>query len=112
MDAIFKNYLTELFPSTNRVDGVGIVSALGTLGPLLSPFILLLSREQSTWYIIYIILTLFNLLVLFCLSLLPETANFALPQTVKDAVQASKDRRRNSAVKTLIFNSNIFSTTG
>ena len=111
-DTVFKQYLTELFPSTNRVDGVGIVGSIGTVGPLLAPFILILSRNPSLWYIIYIFITVINFIILFCLSLLPETANFSLPQTVIDAVAATKDTRRNSAVQALIMNSNILTTIG
>ena len=108
-----KSVLTEKKPLNDE----DIWTYLPHSSPLQFVWLLILSltgffNGAISQIFIYIFITVINFMILFCISLLPETANFSLPQTVIDAVAATKDRWRNSAVQALIMNSKVLTTIG
>ena len=61
------------------------------------------SRDDNYWYVVWICILLLDFSAILALLLLPETANFSLPNNVIDAVKASKDQERNTVIKKLIL---------
>ena len=100
---IFFVYLPEIFPTSVRVSGIGVVSVISRGGGILAPQLVHMARSPNTWYIAYLIFIVLSIIAFFATIFLPETAKYSLPNNVADATLASKHPDRNLAIKSLII---------
>ncbi|GAB6030219.1 hypothetical protein CHUAL_005894 [Chamberlinius hualienensis] len=106
---------TELSPTTVRSSIFGAVNTTGRLGLVCLPFLLLLG--DYVWkQLPFVIFALFSLLSAFLFTLLPETKNMVIPNTIEESVNfkiykfKSKNRKdidepKNLEVATSLINS-------
>ncbi|XP_029020617.3 uncharacterized protein LOC114864097 [Betta splendens] len=83
-------YTLELYPTVMRQNGLGYCSFLARIGVSICPLIMLL---EDVWEALPgLLFSLFTLLSGFSASLLPETRNIRLPETIEEVEQT---RRRS-----------------
>ncbi|XP_059196834.1 solute carrier family 22 member 7-like [Centropristis striata] len=83
-------YTTELYPTVMRQNGLGYSSFMGRMGVSVSPLIILL--EEAWGHLPSTIFSLMAVVAGLSASLLPETTNIRLPETIEDV----EDTRRRS----------------
>lgn len=76
-------YTPELFPTVIRSRGFGFVNGTGSLGLLTAPLITDL-LVQEVWWSVNVVCGLAGLIASLLVSLLPETRNLPLPETLQD----------------------------
>ncbi|XP_071108403.1 organic cation transporter protein-like [Haliotis cracherodii] len=75
-------YTPEMFPTTMRSVGLGSSAAIGRVGGIVIPFIILMA-DDITWAP-GVILTAMAVITLVLIQVLPETKGRELPQTLED----------------------------
>ncbi|XP_067664999.1 solute carrier family 22 member 6-B-like [Haliotis asinina] len=75
-------YTPEIFPTTMRNVGVGSSAAIGRIGCILTPFIILMG-DNIIWAP-GVLLTAMAVITLVAIQVLPETKGRELPQTLED----------------------------
>ncbi|XP_046556428.1 organic cation transporter protein-like [Haliotis rubra] len=75
-------YTPEIFPTTMRNVGLGSSAAIGRIGCILTPFIILMG-DNIIWAP-GVLLTVMSVITLVVIQVLPETKARELPQTLED----------------------------
>lgn len=83
-------FAAELYPTEVRSIGISFVSAIGCIGGILTPFIILLQSKAGLSYVPYFIFGVTSILSGLWTLKLPETAGQPIFQTIAEAEQFYK----------------------
>ncbi|XP_056136454.1 solute carrier family 22 member 7-like [Lampris incognitus] len=90
-------YTAELYPTVLRQNGLGYSSFLARMGVSISPLIILL---EDVWYPLSgAVFSTMAIAAGLCASLLPETQNARLPETIEDIEQTRYKRLSGNVLK-------------
>ncbi|GFY44229.1 organic cation transporter protein, partial [Trichonephila inaurata madagascariensis] len=82
---------SELYPTAVRSIGMGITGAVGCVAVVLAPYIVYLANYAK--YIPFLIIGLVAVTASMSATLLPETLDEILPQTIQDGETFGRDQR-------------------
>ncbi|GFU29759.1 organic cation transporter 1 [Trichonephila clavipes] len=82
---------SELYPTAVRSIGMGITGAVGCVAVVLAPYIVYLANYAK--YIPFLVIGLVAVTASMSATLLPETLDEILPQTIQDGETFGKDQR-------------------
>ncbi|GFQ67488.1 organic cation transporter 1 [Trichonephila clavata] len=82
---------SELYPTAVRSIGMGITGAVGCVAVVLAPYIVYLANYAK--YIPFLIIGLVAVTASMSATLLPETLDEILPQTIQDGETFGKDQK-------------------